>query len=187
MYSQNPANLAGLPEIPLFGETSTYALMETTAFDDKTDSPSPVKYRLLSAELGRSHFYQFAELAVEGAHCLEARRSGNVFDCVVRVVRKQEQVHGMTDAQAEKIILQGQSCGTPHSGGEITLVCAKSFNQVVTLEVVVEVRLFFLQIGFELFKQVVAIAGLQVTDEVAHIGFERWLGQFPILFDDKTA
>ena len=89
------------------------------------------------------------------------------FDCVVRVVRKQEQVHGMTDAQAEKIILQGQSCGTPHSGGEITLVCAKSFNQVVTLEVVVEVRLFFLQIGFELFKQVVAIAGLQVTDEVA--------------------
>ena len=75
----------------------------------------------------------------------------------------------------------------PHSGGEITLVCAKSFNQVVTLEVVVEVRLFFLQIGFELFKQVVAIAGLQATDEVAHIGFERWLGQFSILFDDKTA
>jgi len=33
LYSQNPANLAGLPEIPLFGETSTYALMETTAFD----------------------------------------------------------------------------------------------------------------------------------------------------------
>ena len=102
-----------------------------------------LRYRLLSAELGRSHFYQFAEIAVEGAHCLEARRSGNVFNCVVRVVRKQEQVHGMTDAQAEKIILQGQSCGTPHSGGEITLVCAKSFNQVVTLEVVVEVRLFF--------------------------------------------
>ena len=146
MYSQNPANLAGLPEIPLFGETSTYALMETTAFDDKRVSPSPLKYRLLSAELGRSHFYQFAEIAVEGAHCLEARRSGNVFNCVVRVVRKQEQVHGMTDAQAEKIILQGQSCGTPHSGGEITLVCAKSFNQVVTLEVVVEVRLFFLLI-----------------------------------------
>ena len=93
----------------------------------------------------------------------------------------------MTDAQAEKIILQGQSCGTPHSGGEITLVCAKSFNQVVTLEVLGGGRLCFLQIGFERFKLVVAIAGLQVTDEVAHIGFERWLGQFSILFDDKTA